>query len=199
MESAAEPKLAAPGAGLPRLELLIGRVMFRLNCLSGNRDRFNRRIAAEREAIRALLAPLTAEQAGRRVLIGRVRGLEDSSRYWSVWMVLEHLRIVHVGLTPVIQLLGRNIRPPGRASTAAVKPAPTVTAVVVTGYEDSCEQVLAAIAAVKNLRTQARFTHPWFGSLDVHGWHALIGGHLAIHRRQIERIIAGHSLGWPAN
>jgi hypothetical protein len=193
MENATEPKLAPPGAGLPRLELLIGRAMFRFNRLAGNRDRFNRRIAAERAAIRALLAPLTGEQAGRRVLIERVRGLEDSSRYWSVWMVLDHLRIVHTGLTPVIAMLGQNIRPPGQASTARVKPSPEVADTVVADYESATDAAVAAIAAVSNLHTRERFTHPWFGSLDVHGWHALIGAHLAIHRRQIERIIGGLS------
>ena len=35
-----------------------------------------------------------------------------------------------------------------------------------------------------------RFAYPWFGPLDATGWHALAGGHVAIHRVQIEPIIA---------
>jgi hypothetical protein len=188
-----EPPLAPPGAGLPPLELFFGRLFFRLGCWTGRRGSFDRRIAVERAAIRTLVTGLTAEQAGRRVLIPRIQGLEDSSRYWSVWMVLEHLRIVHTGLAPVIVMLGQNIRPPGQASTARVKPSAEVSEAVMAEYESATDAVVAAIAAVPNLHTRERFTHPWFGSLDAHGWHALIGAHLGIHRRQIERIIAGLS------
>lgn len=39
------------------------------------------------------------------VLIDRVVGIEDSSRYWSVFMVLDHLRIVDEGMTQIIQAL----------------------------------------------------------------------------------------------
>jgi len=124
-------------------------------------------------------------------LIKRVRGLEDSSRYWSVWMTLDHLRIMHTGLTRVIASLSREITPPGAASTAAVKPSPQVTAAVVGEYEASCEALLATVAAADNLNTAARFTHPWFGPLDAAGWHALAAGHIGIHRVQIGRILEG--------
>ena len=76
-------------------------------------------------------------------------------------------------------------------STATVKPDPTVTAAIVAEYEASCDDLLAAVEAVRNLKTRTRHTHPWFGPMDAHAWHALSGAHLAIHRVQIERIIAG--------
>ena len=81
--------------------------------------------------------------------------------------------------------------PPGKASTATVKPSPAVTASVVAEYEESCDALLAAVAAAPNLTTAARFAHPWFGPLDAAGWHALAGGHMGIHRVQIERILKG--------
>lgn len=60
---------------------------------------------------------------------------------------------------------------------------------VVAAYEESCDALLATIASIPNLKTAVRFAHPWFGPMDAFGWHALAGGHMSIHRVQIERII----------
>lgn len=40
-------------------------------------------------------------------------------------------------------------------------------------------------------KSPLRFLHPWFGPVDAADWHALAGTHLGIHRKQIERIVAG--------
>jgi hypothetical protein len=186
-----EPKLAPPGAGLPKIELLVARALFAWRQMRGNRDFFTADFQREHEAIRALLPSCDAESGTRRVLIARVPGLEDSSRYWSVWMTLEHLRIIHGTLNWVIRSLARGVVPPGQASTAAVKPAPDITAAVVGEYEKSCNELLATVAAIPDLKTKARYAHPWFGPLDAAGWHAMAGTYLAIHRKQIQRILAG--------
>jgi DinB superfamily len=127
----------------------------------------------------------------KRVLIARPPGLEDSSRYWSVLMTLDHLRIVNLALVRIISSLAAGKVPEGRASTADVKPDPDVTAAVVREYDNSCDAVSEALAATRGLKTLACFTHPWFGPLDLSAWHALAGTHLAIHRVQIERILSG--------
>ena len=191
MNANTEPKLAPPGAGLPEFERRIGSLVFAWRRWTGDRESHNARFQQEREKIRGLISQCGAESGAQRVLIKRVRGLEDSSRYWSVWMTLDHLRIMHTGLTRVIASLSREITPPGAASTAAVKPSPQVTAAVVGEYEASCEALLATVAAADNLNTAARFTHPWFGPLDAAGWHALAAGHIGIHRVQIGRILEG--------
>jgi hypothetical protein len=191
MFAIAEPKLAPPGAGLPSVELLIGRLMFALNRWTTNRERSTRRFQHEREAIRALIRPCDAETGAQRVLIARPHGLEDSSRYWSVWMTLDHLRIVHHSFVRVIRALTEGIVPPGRANTADVKPSPNVTPVVAADYEQSCDEYLAVVREASDLNTLVRYAHPWFGPLNAAGWHALSGGHLRIHRVQIERILAG--------
>jgi hypothetical protein len=191
MTTDTEPKLAPPGAGLPTLELYIGRWLFAWQRWTGNRNDFNARFQHEREIIRRLVRSCEGESSGRRVLIKRLAGLEDSSRYWSVWMTLDHLRIIHGGLIRTITALTNGVKPPGTASTARVKPSPQATAAVVAEYEKSCDDLLATVAAVGNLKTALRYTHPWFGPLDAAGWHALAGSHLGIHRRQIERISEG--------
>ncbi len=106
-------------------------------------------------------------------------------------MTLDHLRIVHRDLARVISALTHGIVPPGTASTAKVKPSPDVSGNVVHEYEQSCDELLATVAAAKNLNTSARYAHPWFGPLDAAGWHALAAGHIKSHRIQIERICAG--------
>jgi hypothetical protein len=191
MNSNPEPKLAPPGAGLPKVELAVARLMFAMQRALGNRESFTARFQQERGKIQALLRGLDAESAVRRVLIKRVPGLEDSSRYWSVWMTLDHLRIIHGGMKRIITALTQGVKPPGTASTAAVKPSPDVTGAVVGEYEKSCDDLLATVAAAGNLRTPLRYAHPWFGPLDAAGWHALAAAHLHIHRVQIGRIVAG--------
>ena len=186
-----EPKLAAPGAGLPKTELFVARLLFALRRWSGNRAAYDARFHRERKTIRTLAGACDAESGARRVLISRPPGLEDSSRHWSVWMTLDHLRIVHHEFARVIGALTRGILPEGEASTAAVKPSPEATIAVVVAYEESCDALLAAVAAAPSLKTAVRFAHPWFGPLDASGWHALAGGHMGIHRVQIERILEG--------
>lgn len=190
MDGSTQPKLAPPGAGLPFPELAIARVLFAVRRWRGSRDRFTSDFARERALIASLIRQVEVEAGSRRVLIPRLRGLEDSSRSWSIWMTLDHLRIVHVEIDRVITSLCRNERPSGEASTAAVKPRADIGVSAAAEYERSCDALLSTIAAQPTLETRLRFAHPWFGPLSAAGWHALAGMHMAIHRKQIERILA---------
>ncbi len=185
-----EPRLAPPGAGLPPIEIAIGRVLFGLRCRLGNLKSLTEDFQKERQAIAALIESARNLDRGKRVLIKRPIGLEDSSRNWSLWMTLDHLRIVNLGVSGIIVSLGEGIVPPDVASTAAVKPSPDAGEAVVQEYENSCDEVLRAAAGVENLRTSARYAHPWFGPMDAHAWYALAESHLGIHKVQLERIMA---------
>jgi hypothetical protein len=46
------------------------------------------------------------------------------------------------------------------------------------------------IDSLGDLRTPLRHAHPWFGELDLRGWHALAAMHTMAHRRQLQRIVA---------
>jgi hypothetical protein len=184
-----EPNLAPPGAGLPAVERHVGRLLLAVKRWTGTRDSFHARFQRERESIQKLVRGCDPASAATRVLIPRPRGLEDSSRYWSVLMTLDHLRIIHQSLDKVIGALAKGIVPPGVASTANVKPSPTVTAAVIAEHEAACDALLATAAAAPELKTAVRYTHPWFGPLDAWGWYALAGVHLGLHRVQIEQIL----------
>lgn len=186
-----EPKLAPPGAGLPKPELYVARALFAFRRWTSSRAALTALFQRERVAIRQMLLACEGDAGARRVLIRRPPGLEDSSRYWSVWMTLDHLRIVHREMRRVIEALIGGVVPEGVASTAAVKPGVELSAGVVSEYEESCDALLATVATPATLKTALRFAHPWFGPLDAAGWHALSAVHLGIHRVQIERIIAG--------
>src|SRR5690348_5835952 len=124
MKAALEPKLAPPGAGLPKVELFIARAIFAWRGRKATREGVNERFQKEREAIRSLARSIDVDAAGRRVLIRRLPGMEDSSRYWSVWMTLEHLRMVHELVNRTIAALAKGSLPGGKIGTANVKPKP---------------------------------------------------------------------------
>ena len=189
MSATVEPTLAPPGAGLPKVELLLARLFFAAKRRWTARETLMAQFERERQAIRGLVAGCAPARRSRRVLIPRLRGLEDSSRYWSVWMVLDHLRITNRAFGGAISSLARGIVPRQKAGPAAVKPDPEVTEAVEADFEDSCETFAAAAAAVSDLRTRTRYAHPWFGEMDAAGWHALAAIHMRLHRRQIEGIL----------
>lgn len=184
------PRLAPPGAGIPAVERLVGGALFALRRWRGSPAQFTAQFTREREAICSLYRAATDDELSVRKLIPRLRGLEDSSRFWSVWMTLDHLRIVNVQIAQVIDGLLHGRVPEGEASTAAVKPGANVDASVVTAYESSCDQLLSIVAVRENLRTPLRYAHPWFGPLDAAGWHAMAATHMGIHRAQIARILS---------
>lgn len=185
------PKLAAPGAGLPGIELQIARVLFALRAWTHDRRRTGALFRKERALVAELVRFCPAGRLGERVLIPRPRGLEDSSRHWSVLMTLEHLRLVNLACASIIRELSEGRVPAGKASTADVKPSPDVTEAVIAAYEASCDEVLAAVASAKDLDDPARFPHPWFGPMSARRWHVLAAVHLGLHRRQLEAIISG--------
>jgi hypothetical protein len=113
----------------------------------------------------------------------------DRSGYWSVFMTVDHLRIVNLGIADAIRLLGQGQVPERRANTATVKPSPEAEMSVVDDFELSCKLIERCAGRVTDLKTKARYDHPWFGPLDASGWYFLAGFHLGLHRKQIEMVI----------
>lgn len=188
MSESTDPHLDSPGAGLPGPELFIARRLFAWKRCFGSREGFSRQFESERASIRDLVAAIPEELKSRRVLIPRLRGLEDSSRHWSVWMTLDHLRITNEAFAGAIATLAAGKIPPGKADTAAVKPSPSAGPGVEAAYETSCDDLVAVVAGIADLKTALRFPHPWFGPLNAADWHALSATHLGIHRAQITEI-----------
>jgi len=189
----AAPKLAKPGAGLPFVEWAIAKYillpgLFRETGNTQAIDHFVR----ESEKIAALSSELNSEMLTEQRLIPRHRGLEDSSRYWSVAMALEHLVIVGDMMRQVVVDLssgGTNMRQIGIAD---VKPGLNVDpAEALQTFEEMTERfVRETTAANIDAFPTATYPHPWFGPLNAHQWLTFAAPHERIHRKQIEAIIA---------
>lgn len=181
--------LAPPGAGLPGLELVLARSGFRALRAVLGRDRIRDWLASETRKVLSLARDLPADAMRRPVLIRRPAGLEDSSRNWSAAMVVQHLVIVDTGIGEVIAALSDNRAFEREVRIADVKPAADAGPEQLACLAGAVETYLARLAAIADLRTARRHAHPWFGSLDGHGWHVLAAVHTLIHRRQLEAIV----------
>ena len=190
VDPGAEPILAPPGAGVPRIERIVGWVRLAIASRQGAAVA-SKLMRSEQAAIHRVVEHLPPPEASARVLIPRLRGLEDSSRWWSVWMTIDHLRIVNESIAGVISVLGTERAPAGEVSTAAVKPSPDAGPAVLAAFDASCDAIERAVAALPRPRSMERFPHPWFGPLDTAGWHAMAAMHMGIHLAQLRTIVRG--------
>ncbi len=185
------PRLAPPGAGLPGIELWIARLLFKIRAAGDSPKKAVIRLLNEMARIEVLLEDAKPETLNQPRLIPRLRGLEDSSRNWSVYMTLEHLQIVNTVISETVESLTVGRVPVEKASTAAVKPHVGISEEILTPYRESCMRLVEWLGAAEtDLKTNATYSHPWFGPLSAAGWMTLSWVHMGIHRRQIEAITA---------
>jgi hypothetical protein len=192
--SSADPAavpLAPPGAGLPWFEEMVLRSGLRLYSRFTGRDEVMARFLAEGERVLSLAAPLDEALGRTPVLVRRVRGMEDSSRCWSPYMIVRHLVMVDKSLLGMILLLSSGKTLNRKVSPADVMPLPNAGPEVMEEFRDLLARWQETLAGIKELRGGSRHVHPWFGALDAHGWLALAAVHHGIHRRQMERVLRG--------
>jgi len=125
----------------------------------------------------------------RRVLVRRPPGTEDSSRDWSVYMVLEHLVIVNSAIALTVPRLyaGRGVSTEVRAD--AVRPVVEAGPEQMDDLAKLVERYTDLVEKLGNLRAGIAHPHPWYGPLSAAQWHTLAVVHNAVHRRHIERIV----------
>lgn len=188
-----QKSLAPPGAGLPRGQALLLRFLaFPLYCATTRWEKALEAFTREGERILALVEPLSPSQFQQRVLVQAPIGMEDSSRYWSSAMVLEHL--IEVGsrvATGIVELT--NGEPVSiKADVADVKPQGGKGPEIIAQYRDFLQDYVHTLREdVGDVKSQLRHLHPWFGNLTAHQWACLGAIHQGVHRRQVQRIVAG--------
>lgn len=187
-----EPKLAAPGAGLPFLEWAVAKFilfprLFRTTPKSTAIELFS----IESEKILGLAKELSPSQLSKRCLVPRLPGLEDSSRFWSVAMAMEHLIIVGDRMRKIVVDLSAGGTSLPNTSVAEVKPSREVDAgTIVQRFQRMTDDFIAdTTAADVHAFTEAKYAHPWFGPLNAHQWLIFAAPHQRIHRKQIEEIL----------
>ena len=121
------------------------------------------------------------------MLIPRRFALEDSSRCWSVNMVVEHLVTVNLGTYEIVDQLNQEKSIPRELTTAKVKPFhnQSYTKNLIVFEKAYCRM----IKKNTNRASIATKEHPWFGVFNNYNWHSFIGLHNTLHKRQIQHIL----------
>lgn len=184
--------LQSPGAGLPFMESLAARyvlmpVMSRLISW----DESVRRFQSNGERILALIQPLDSQRMEIQVLIPRLTGIEDSSRFWSAAMTMEHLIITGTAMVQILVELSHGRVPPFEVDIAKVKPQAALSgSEAPRAFREFLGRAVGRIEGeVGDRASTARLRHPWFGPITAHQWNWLMAVHQGIHRRQIEEIL----------
>ena len=190
-DEAIQKQLAPPGAGIPWyhrlvLKLYVGPFVSAKAKWGESEKTFskvNSRILKEIEG-------LSEKDLAKRVLVPSQMGLEDSSRYWSVAMTLEHLVIVGEAITKGITMLSAGQVPPIKPDTAKVKPlgAMPVSQSLKEFNSFTSENFQKFLQTVKDKDSKLSLAHPWFGPFNANQWFWLLGMHGGIHLKQIREI-----------
>lgn len=190
---AANLKLAPPGAGLPLHERISGRLALALGARLRSTERVTEDFLAEGRRVLDLARSVPETDARRRVLVRRIPMMEDSSRYWSLYMVLDHLIQVDTAVWVLLRRLAGARAAGMQVKIEAVKPHENAGPDRIAAFESLLGRYAETLHRVGDLRRHrsARHPHPWFGRLDAARWHLLAARHHRIHRIQAERILAG--------
>lgn len=191
-----EPQLDKPGAGVPFFQELAMR-LYVGPFVAGQADwdEVDDNFQKLNEKIRKLVGNTPADRLTKRALVPPQKGLEDSSRYWSVAMCLEHLALVGGHMKTIIIELSHGRVPPVRVDTAAVKPKGEMTGKqAIQVFTKFAETVVSELnAKVKDRKSRAKLKHPWFGPFTAQQWHWLLVGHTLVHYQQIKAILSATS------
>jgi hypothetical protein len=188
-----EPKLDRPGAGLPFFEWAVARyVIFPYRFATGSKDRAIADFIRESKQVLSLAEPLTPQELSERRLIKRLRGIEDSSRYWSVGMAVEHLIAAGKAARRVILDLSQGGTKLPEFKIADFKPSPeSDLSTLLSRFEKMSDDFVRDMTVAKvDAFPQATYPHPWFGPLNAYQWLSFVAPHQTIHRQQIEAIIS---------
>jgi hypothetical protein len=184
-------KLAPPGAGVTALERLVGKHWYlRRACARLSWEEAPRELAAQAGVLDGLAAGIDEERLLRPVLVPRQMGLEDSSRFQSYAMVLEHLTIVGRAVQSIVVDLTHGRTPAIVIRVAEVKarggqPLEEVRA----NYRAMIEAFTGAIPRdVGDRHSTARHPHPWIGQLSAYQWLCFAPLHQQLHIKQARRI-----------
>jgi hypothetical protein len=182
--------LQPPGSGLPPLERFFLHVGLQVGSavLPDRRalDLFRR----EADTILEIVDDADYDFASQQVLVPRFQGMEDSSRRWSLFMVLDHLCRVDREILRTIDVLRDGITPRGEIEIAWYKPDADCGAETMDEFRHLIGEFCRTISSQFPLRGTPRFAHPWFGPQDAHGWLCLAAFHHRIHRKQARKIAA---------
>ena len=183
-----DQSLDKPGAGLPwHQEKFIQYFVVPVMPMVLNWDRGLRFLQKQVAEILELVKDLNEETLSKQVLVPPMFALEDSSRFWSINMVIEHIVMVNLGTYEIVDMLSQEKGIERELGTAKVKPFKNTNhtkSLIV--FEKAYSRMIK-----KNSKKVSRMTksHPWFGPFNNTTWHAFIGVHNKVHKKQIQKIL----------
>lgn len=185
-----EPKLDKPGAGLPFpqnlvVRYILGPSLSRKNSWEKNAEVFE----LETQKIQGLVKQFRASDLNKKTLVPKMRGIEDSSRFWSPVMTLEHMLIVGKNIGNVVIQLSQENVPNQKVDIAAVKPhSEPEQERILQEFSQFHSLAHKVLTQVKNREARSSLLHPWFGPFTAQQWFWLLGVHQGIHRNQLRKI-----------
>jgi hypothetical protein len=189
--SESEPKLDRPGAGLPIPLRWIARWMVPWRAKRTPWQESVARFERNSKKIEEISKTLSETQLNQRVLVAPIAGLEDSSRYWSAGMVLEHLMLAGRAFHQIIEQLSNGTVPPIEVRVEKVKPPVHQRhQQVVQDFQQFWTQFFPSLKLGPK-HDQPRLLHPWFGPLNAHQWVYVLSVHHSVHLKQLRNIVDG--------
>lgn len=184
-------RLAPPGAGLPfHQRIMLRWYVFPFIAKNADPGLSAKSFNVVYKKILESVKGLTEKQLNQKVLVPPQIGLEDSSRYWSIAMTLDHLLIVGKQIEKGVIELSNGRAIPVKVDIAKVKPTEKNSAEdMVNEFENFItESPHRIVEGAKNWESTMTHFHPWFGPFPLKGWYWLLGAHGGIHLKQIRAI-----------
>jgi len=137
-------------------------------------------------------ASVPEDKRDQKVLVPRMKGVEDSSRFWCVNEVLEHLMITGEGMRMVIKSLAagqptdyvvriENFKPKGKYQGGDARP----------DFKKFVEETVSQLEGLKIEDGGLEHLHPWLGDFNALQWTWLLAGHSGLHLAQLQAIKKG--------
>lgn len=188
------PQLEPPGSGLPWIEQLVGRyVVMPLTMSAMSNQSAYDRFSKVAQSLISTLQGVDVDVANRRVLVERITGLEDSSRYWSPVMIVDHLTITGTGILGIVQALCQGEMPERVVRIEDVKPSeqPLNINEVLERYQMMLDSYHHALPELLECIPSSTGTHPhpWFGEFNAHQWWCMNATHHEVHLKQMQLIL----------
>jgi len=138
----------------------------------------------------AMTSQLNKERLFQRVLVPKLFGLEDNSRYYSVAMVIEHLLMVGQALQTRIPILSQGKTLSGDVKIEDVKPYTEIDDDIIKQFEAFLTTYREKLENnIEDIHIDNTSEHPWFGAFNPKQWSILGMVHQIVHRRQVEAIL----------
>jgi hypothetical protein len=188
-----KPELEKPGAGLPLIDSLVmrfylGPFVSRRQSKDMNLRLFS--VLGSRMLKEADGVPANARD--EQVLVPRMRGIEDSSRFWSVNETLEHVMIVGAGMRGLIKALAEGGKSDFVVRVEDFKPKGKYRGGDARGdFRAFLDETAATLKPLAIVDGGPKHRHPWFGEINALQWSWILSGHTQIHLSQLIAIKNG--------